>query len=66
MCRGLMKIWSGVIPDWYRCDNFGPTKEFELPDAKATDEEFEEWLQVYRHANDFFSMLMLDEASCVY
>ncbi len=41
-------VCHGPIPDIFRTSMFGPTTEFELPDAKESDDEFEGWLSDYR------------------
>lgn len=45
-------VCHGPIPDIFRTSMFGPTSEFELPDAKELDEQwdtgFERWLTIYR------------------
>ncbi len=43
-----IEVCHGEIPDVCRLLRFGPVTEFELPDAKATDEEFQDWLLLYR------------------
>ncbi len=41
-------VCHGAIPDIFRTSMFGPTSEFELPDAKESDEQFKHWLDIYR------------------
>lgn len=66
--KHLMQIknayWCGDIPDVFRTDNYGPVIELELPDAKATDGDFEGWLSLYRISSGNFSRILLEQASC--
>lgn len=61
-----VEIFLGGIPDIFRKLHFGPVTEFELPDAKVSDEEFQEWLSLYRTSwsNGWFEKELLEEAQC--
>lgn len=54
-------VCHGEIPDIFRTSMFEPTSEFELPDAKELDEQwdtgFERWLTVYRSSTRIDSSL---------
>lgn len=50
-------VCHGAIPDIFRTSMFGPTSEFELPDAKESDDEFEYWLSIYRSSMCRFESL---------
>ena len=54
----------GSIPDKYRTDNFGPTTLLELPDAKSTDEDFDNWIDYYRDAPSWLSDRLLENSKC--
>ncbi|RLC88995.1 MAG: hypothetical protein DRJ03_00095 [Chloroflexi bacterium] len=59
-----LEVYHGEIPDVCRLLRFDPITEFELPDAKASDEDFEDWLALYRHAKPWFAGMLLEEAKC--
>jgi len=52
------------ISDVFRQLWFGPVSELELPDAKASDEQFQDWLDLYRHSSKWFGVHLLEEAKC--
>lgn len=54
----------GKIPDIFRTSRFGELIELELPDAKVTDKEFQNWLTPYRQANPSLEKQLLDVAKC--
>lgn len=54
----------GRIPDKYLTDNFGPTTDLELPDAKVTDEEFHGWLSFYRNTTPLSVINLLEGSRC--
>lgn len=47
-----IELSRGEIPDRFRTSRFGPITEFELPDTKGTDEEFNEFIDSYRRQTD--------------
>ena len=49
-----VEVCHGEIPDSFRLQNFGPITELELPDAKVSDEEFNDWLSRYRDAINWY------------
>ena len=58
------EICHGEIPDIFRQLRYDPVTEFELPDPKATDDEFQEWLTLYRHAKRFWEFMLFEESQC--
>ena len=60
----ILEVCHGEIPDVCRPLWFDPITELELPDAKASDEDFENWLALYRHAKPWFAGVLLEEAKC--
>lgn len=59
-----IEICNGEIPDAFRSLHFNPVTEFELPDTKASDEEFQYWLYLYRHSNDRLGNILLKQSQC--
>ena len=59
-----VEVCHDEIPDIRRLLRFDPVTEFELPDAKASDEQFQDWLDLYRHSSKWFGMHLLEEAKC--
>lgn len=59
-----VEICHGDIPDIFRQLWFGPLKEFKLPDTKVTEQTFQRWLDLYRHASPDFEQQLLDVAKC--
>lgn len=57
-----IKICHGEISDEFRLHKFLPLTEFELPDAKGTDEEFNDWLNLYRWSSNWFEYELLEES----
>jgi hypothetical protein len=58
------EVCQGEIPDIFRQLQFDPVTELELPDTKATDDEFTAWLSIYRHSSPFMMHILLEEAQC--
>ena len=54
----------GNIPDIYRSLYFNQHTEHELPDAKCSDQEFQDWLSLYRHSSNWFEYQLLEESQC--
>lgn len=56
-----LEYCNGPIPD-----RFGlihqKISELELPDTKVSDEEFEDFLSLYRHASPWFAYQLLEES----
>ena len=59
-----LEICHGEIDDIFRKLWFGPIVHPELPDVKATDEEFENWRNRYALSSDFMADVLLEEAQC--
>lgn len=59
-----LEICHGEIPDVCRLLRFDPITEPKLPDTKITDEEFQDWLSLYRRANLFRGQQLLEESQC--
>ncbi len=59
-----LEICHGNIPDIFRQLRFGSTIEFKLPDTKVTDEEFQKWLEFYRHINPWLAPQLLEKIQC--
>lgn len=67
-----LEVCHGEIPDIFRQLRYDPVTEFELPDTKVRNidergcfvDEFQEWLTLYRHANPWFELQLLEEAQC--
>lgn len=69
-----IEVCHGEIPDILRQYGFsysphlritwGHVREFELPDTKVSDEEFREWLELYRHAAPWLEYPLLEDAQC--
>ncbi len=59
-----LEVCHGEIPDVCRLLWFDKITEFELPDAKVSDEDFENWLALYRHAKPWFTGVLLEETKC--
>lgn len=65
-CRDdtTIEVCHGEIPDVCRLLRFDPITEFELPDTKGSDEEFDIWLCLYRHATPVLEKDLLGIAKC--
>jgi hypothetical protein len=50
----------GEIPDVFQELWFDPIKELELQDAKETNEDFQDWLSIYRHATPNMGRILLE------
>ncbi|MEE9574066.1 MAG: hypothetical protein V3W20_13510 [Candidatus Neomarinimicrobiota bacterium] len=59
-----IEICSGTIPDVFRKLHFSPITNFELPDTKVNNEEFNCWLTLYRNSNAWFEQRLLEESQC--
>lgn len=59
-----LEVCHGKIPDIFQALWFDPVTDLDLPDAKASDEEFQDWLGLYRHANSWFKSQLLEESQC--
>lgn len=59
-----LEVCHGKIPHIYHILKFGPIVEPELPDTKVTDEEFQDWLFLYRRAGPVAERQLLEEAQC--
>jgi len=57
-------VCHGPIPDIFRTSMFGPTSEFELPDAKEDDGCFFAWLYGYRVCSSDTSEEVLRWSQC--
>ena len=66
-CRSndfVLEICHGEIPDVCRLLWFDPVTEFELPDAKESDEAFQNWICRYRNASEWVTDHMLRMVQC--
>lgn len=59
-----LEICQGEIPDIFRRLRFNTITEFELPDTKDTDKEFNDWLNLYRGSGGWFERELLRESQC--
>lgn len=60
-----IKVCHGKIPDMFRLLRFDPVQEFELPDTKESDEDFNDWLGLYRiSTTTWFEHFLLEESQC--
>ena len=59
-----IEVCHGEIPEIFIALRFDQISELELPDAKGTDGEFEEWLSIYRHASPMAQRRLLEETKC--
>jgi len=59
-----LDVCHGEIPDVFRQLWFSEITEPELPDAKVSDNEFNDWLSLYRHSNCWFERQLLEESLC--
>lgn len=59
-----LEVCYGEIPDIFRLLWFVPITEFELPDTKGSDEDFSNWLGLYRHARPLDEQSLLEKAQC--
>lgn len=59
-----LEVCHGKISDIFRQLRYGPVVEFELPDTKVTEEEFQHWLRLYRDAPSCFERKLLEEVQC--
>jgi len=57
-------VCYGAIPDIFRTSRFDPTSDFELPDAKDTDYNFDHWLFMYRKARPNSARILLGWMKC--
>lgn len=62
----VVEICRGEIPDGFIKRWFCWVTELELPDreSNATDEDFMEWLDSYRAANDESAKELLEKIQC--
>lgn len=60
----ILDVCHGEIPDIFCTSKFGELIELELPDAKGTNKEFQNWLISYRQANPSFEKQLLKVAKC--
>lgn len=60
----MVEYYYGMIPDIFRRLWFDPITELRLPDAKATDKSFENWLYLYRGSGGWFERALLRESQC--
>lgn len=60
----ILETCCGKMPDKFRQLHFGPIAEFEVPDIKVTDSEFQEWLIFYRRATLWVEPQLLEMAKC--
>lgn len=59
------EVYYDEIPDVFRRFRFDPVQEFELPDAKESDEDFNDWLGLYRiSTTTWFEHFLLEESQC--
>lgn len=60
-----LEVCQGKIPDVCRLLLwFDPITEFELPDAKASDDDFNNFLGLYRHSSLWFTDVLLEGSQC--
>lgn len=59
-----VEVCHGSIPNTFRESFFNPITEFELPDAKRSDEEFEDWIEFYSISDDGWAHIMLEASIC--
>ena len=57
-------VCHGKIPDIFMTSMFGPTTEFELPDAKEDDGCFLAWLYGYRVCSSDTQEEVLEWSQC--
>lgn len=62
--KTTIEVCHGEIPDVCRLLHFDLITEFELPDTKGSDEEFDVWLCLYRHATPILEKDLLGIAKC--
>lgn len=66
-CRSnnfVLEVCHGEIPDVCRLLWFDPITKLELPDTKVSNEEFNDWLRLYRRCDPQSEQLLLKEAQC--
>ena len=59
-----VEVCHGDIPDIFGQLQYDPIKELELPDTKVSDEEFQDWLSLYRCSGGWFKHRLLKESQC--
>ena len=59
-----LEVCHGEIPDIFRRFWFSPVPDFELPDTKGTDYNFEHWLSMYRKARPNSARILLGWTKC--
>ena len=62
----ILEVCYGKIPEIFRQLHFGPITEFELPDTKATNSEFQDWLIFYSKAKEslWVEQRLMEMAKC--
>jgi hypothetical protein len=64
ICGINIEVCHGIIPDIFREQLFEPVTDFELPDAKKSDEEFYDWIELYSISTDIWGQIMLEASKC--
>ena len=62
----IMEICYGEIPGIFQALWFDPITPLELPDAKATDEEFYDWLTLYRDSINWYDFSVAVDPTTVF
>lgn len=59
-----LEVCHGDIPDVFRLLWFGQTTELKLPDTKTKDDDFNNWLKLYRNSKHSETQSLLDISQC--